>query len=100
MRLAACLLPLFLLASAHAAADSLRCGSRLISSGDSTSDTLERCGQPVDRSYLGNRIVVGDWGQREEVRVEEWIYGPWNGMLYFVRFQGNRIDSIQSKRSN
>lgn len=94
------LLPLLLLAAAPALADSLRCGSRLISNGDTSSDVLERCGQPVDRSYLGNRIVVGDWGQREEVRVEEWIYGPWNGMLYFVRFRGNRIDAIQSKRSN
>ncbi|GBL60279.1 Protein of unknown function [Pseudomonas citronellolis] len=94
------LLPLLLLAAAPALADSLRCGSRLISSGDTSSDVLERCGQPVDRSYLGNRIVVGDWGQREEVRVEEWIYGPWNGMLYFVRLRGNRVDAIQSKRSN
>lgn len=93
-------LPLLLLAAAPALADSLRCGSRLISNGDSSSDVLERCGQPVDRSYLGNRIVVGDWGQREEVRVEEWIYGPWNGMLYFVRLPGNRVDAIQSKRSN
>lgn len=100
MRLAACLLPLLLFAGAPVMADSLRCGSRLISRGDTTSDALERCGAPVDRSYLGTRIVVGDWGQREEVRVEEWIYGPWNGMLYFVRFQGNRLDSIQSKRSN
>lgn len=100
MRPAVLLLPLLLLAAASANADSLRCGSRLISSGDTTSDVLERCGTPVDRAYLGNRIVVGDWGQRLEVRVEEWIYGPWNGMLYFVRFQGNQIDSIQSKRGN
>ena len=100
MRLAARLPLLFLFAAAQASADSMRCGSTLISSGDTTSDALSRCGEPVDRSYLGTRIVVGDWGQREEVRVEEWIYGPWNGMLYFVIFKGNRVDSIQSKRSD
>lgn len=99
MRLAVLLLPLLLAATA-ASADSLRCGSNLISTGNTTSEVIDRCGEPVDRSYLGNRIVVGDWGQRVEVRVEEWIYGPWNGMLYFVRFKGNQLDSIQSKRSN
>jgi len=93
------LLALLLLAGQSEAA-SLRCNSKLISTGNLTSEVLDRCGPPVDRSFLGYKEVVGDWGQRSEVAVEEWIYGPWNGMLYFVRFEGNRLTTIQSKRSS
>ncbi|HBO1154911.1 TPA: DUF2845 domain-containing protein, partial [Pseudomonas aeruginosa] len=32
--------------------------------------------------------------------VQEWVYGPWNGMLYFVRFEGNRLSAIQSRRGD
>ncbi|WP_084312740.1 DUF2845 domain-containing protein [Pseudomonas jinjuensis] len=92
------LLPLLLLAGLDLQAASLRCNSKLISTGDSTSDVLARCGEPVDRSSLGYKEVVGDWGMRNEVLVEEWIYGPWNGMVYFVRFEGNRLTTIQSRR--
>ncbi|MFV3305990.1 DUF2845 domain-containing protein [Pseudomonas sp. NY15181] len=92
------LLVLLLLAVQSEAA-SLRCNSKLISTGNLTSEVLDRCGPPVDRSFLGYKEVVGDWGQRNEVAVEEWIYGPWNGMVYFVRFEGNRLTTIQSKRS-
>ena len=79
---------LSLLPLAHAQADSLRCGSRLVSTGDSSADVL------------GYREVVGEWGKRYEVEVQEWVYGPWNGMLYFVRFEGNRLSAIQSRRGD
>lgn len=91
---------LLLLLSGASEAASLRCSSKLISTGNVTSEVLDRCGEPVSRSFLGYKVVVGDWGERSEVAVEEWIYGPWNGMLYFVRFEGNRLTTIQSKRSN
>jgi len=99
LRLAALLLPLSFIVSAANAA-SLRCNSKLISTGDVTSDVLSRCGEPVDRSFLGYKQVAGNrYGETMEVAVEEWIYGPWSGMLYFVRFEGNRLSDIKSKRS-
>lgn len=52
------------------------------------------------RDSLGYREVVGEWGKRYEVEVQEWIYGPWNGMLYFVRFEGNHLSAIQSRRGD
>nr|WP_301295472.1 DUF2845 domain-containing protein [Pseudomonas nitroreducens] len=83
-----------------AQAASLRCSSKLISTGDVTSEVLSRCGEPVSRSFLGYKQVPGPrYGESMEVAVEEWIYGPWSGMLYFVRFEGNRLSDIQSKRS-
>ena len=99
LRLAALLLPLAL-AAGNTQAASLRCSSKLISTGDVTSDVLSRCGEPVSRSFLGYKQVPGPrYGESMEVAVEEWIYGPWSGMLYFVRFEGNRLSDIQSKRS-
>ncbi|MGU0811442.1 DUF2845 domain-containing protein [Pseudomonas aeruginosa] len=87
---------LSLLPLADAQADSLRCGSRLVSTGD----ILARCGEPRSRDSLGYREVVGEWGKRYEVEVQEWVYGPWSGMLYFVRFEGNRLSAIQSRRGD
>jgi len=99
LRVAALLLPLAFAATITQAA-SLRCSSKLISTGDVTSDVLSRCGEPVSRSFLGYKQVPGPrYGESMEVAVEEWIYGPWSGMLYFVRFEGNRLSDIQSKRS-
>lgn len=54
---------LSLLPLAHAQADSLRCGSRLVSTGDSSADVLARCGEPRSRDSLGYREVVGEIGR-------------------------------------
>jgi hypothetical protein len=34
------------------------------------------------------------------VPIEEWTYGPRNGMYHFLRFEGNRLRDIDSKRGN
>lgn len=98
LRFGALLLPLALL-TVEARSASLRCNSKLISTGSLTNEVLDRCGEPVSRSFLGYKQVPGNYyGETREVAVEEWIYGPWSGMLYFVRFEGNRLSDIQSKR--
>jgi len=38
--------------------------------------------------------------RREEFQVEEWTYGPNNGMYQYLRFEGNRLRQINSKRGN
>ncbi|KAF1061422.1 MAG: hypothetical protein GAK45_02230 [Pseudomonas citronellolis] len=88
------------LCSPLAQADSLRCGSSLVSTGDTMAEVHQRCGEPVDRASLGQRIIVGDRGERREVPVVEWTYGPWYGMLYFLQFKGGRLDSIGSQRGD
>ncbi|NQD94503.1 DUF2845 domain-containing protein [Pseudomonas sp. CrR25] len=81
-------------------ASTLRCGSALISRADSTGEVLDKCGEPVSRDFLGYREVVDYYGFRSEVTVEEWTYGPRNGMYHFLRFEGNRLIRIDSKRGN
>lgn len=97
-----CLLPLLcLLLANHAEAGStLRCGSALISLDDLSSEIQAKCGNPVSRDSLGYREVVGYYGYSSEVLVEEWIYGPRNGMYYYLRLEGNRLVKIESKRGN
>ncbi|QAX86950.1 hypothetical protein C2E19_25255 [Pseudomonas sp. DTU12.3] len=86
------------LAAGHASAsDTLRCGSQLVSLGDRSSEVLQKCGEPVGRDVLGYKRSAN---RREEFQVEEWRYGPNNGMYQYLRFEGNRLRQINSKRGN
>ena len=78
-------------------ADTLRCGSQLISVGDRSSEVLQKCGEPVSRDLLGYKRSAD---RREEFQVEEWTYGPNGGMYQYLRFEGNRLKQITSKRGN
>jgi hypothetical protein len=83
--------------SQASAADTLRCGSQLISVGDRSSEVLQKCGEPVSRDLLGYKRSAN---RREEFQVEEWTYGPNGGMYQYLRFEGNRLKQITSKRGN
>jgi len=54
------------------AADSYRCGRKIIRNGDSTAELLRRCGQPVfkDRGFETVRVA----GSLQKARVERWYY--------------------------
>ncbi len=93
--LTACLLGLSTLAEASS---TLRCGSQLISLGDDASEVLRKCGEPTERVFIGYRERQDEWGFFQEVAVEEWTLGPRNGMYHFLRFEGNRLTRIQSRR--
>jgi hypothetical protein len=79
------------------AADTLRCGSQLISVGDRSGEVLQKCGEPASRDFLGYKRSAN---RREEFQVEEWVYGPNSGMYQYLRFEGNRLVRIDSKRGN
>ena len=90
-------LVLALCASQAWAADTLRCGSQLISVGDRSSEVVQKCGEPVSRDLLGYKRSAD---RREEFQVEEWTYGPNGGMYQYLRFEGNQLKQITSKRGN
>lgn len=83
------------LASATADAETLRCGSDLVSLGDRGFEIRRKCGEPVYRDTVGYTLGPG---QRLELMIEEWIYGPRNGMTYILRLEGNRLVRIEGKR--
>ncbi|MCY1277396.1 hypothetical protein D9M68_466030 [compost metagenome] len=93
------MLPSALLALAlatPAGAETMRCGSKLISLGDRTFEVLQKCGEPVHRDQVG--YTLGSYDRRE-FTVEEWVYGPNNGMLSILTFEGNRLVRIETRRS-
>lgn len=87
-------------ASAHATS-TLRCGSQLVSTGDRAFDVQQKCGEPVSQEVLGTKETFNNnYRMSDVVRVEEWIYGPDNGMYQYLRFEGGRLVGIESKRRN
>ncbi len=97
------MLGLGLLISSQAnAASTMRCSSKLVSLDDLSSQVESKCGTPVNREHVGYReVATYTYGYQtgfSEVPVEEWIYGPRNGMYYYLRFEANRLVKIESKR--
>jgi hypothetical protein len=90
-----------LLAASSVQAATLRCGSQLISAGDRAFEVQQKCGAPVSQSIIGSKETFsGNYRKSEQVTVEEWIYGPDNGMYQYLRFEGGRLVKIDSKRGN
>ncbi|WP_349971362.1 DUF2845 domain-containing protein [Pseudomonas caspiana] len=86
---------------ASAEASTLRCGSQLISAGDRAFEVQQKCGAPVSQEVIGSKETFsGNYRQSEQVRIEEWIYGPDHGMYQYLRFEGGRLVRIDSKRGN
>ncbi len=81
-------------------ADTLRCGSQLISVGDSAFEVQHKCGTPVSQELIGTKSTFSHYRQRDEIKVEEWIYGPNNGMYQYLRFEGGRLVRIDSRRGD
>ncbi|MGE4405702.1 DUF2845 domain-containing protein [Pseudomonas sp.] len=93
-RLVACLL---LSTVAGVQADTLRCGSQLVSTGDRGFEVERKCGPPAHRDLVGYSLSRDD---RHEFKLEEWVYGPNNGMLSILTFEGNRLVRIETRRAN
>jgi hypothetical protein len=92
-------------ASSPAAADTMRCGSRLISDGDTIEQVLESCGQPAERTrtwiqrqprfeYGGREIPFEG---REDVPVDLWTYDFGSSKLKRrVRIVAGKVQSIET----
>ena len=91
------LLATLVLACGLAEAGTLRCGSKLVNEGDRAFEVERKCGKPARSELVG--YTGGYYGDREMV-IEEWVYGPTNGMLSILTFQGNRLTRIETKRAD
>jgi hypothetical protein len=78
-------------------ANALRCGSDLVNVGDFKYEVLERCGEPNSKEIVG--FTLNDSGDRE-LRIEHWVYGPWNGYYYVMVFEGGILVEIVSRRKD
>lgn len=82
--------------STLAHADTLRCGSQLVSVGDRSFEVERKCGEPAFRDLVG--YTLGSY-ERREFKIEEWVYGPSNGVLTILTFEGNRLTRIERRRN-
>jgi hypothetical protein len=89
-----------------ASADGMRCGSKLVTTGDPRAKVRQFCGEPVDvqtRSILrrpyfgigGRTYTYGDG--YVEVPVEIWTYnfGPYK-LMRQIRFVDGRVEDIET----
>ena len=105
MKRAAAVVILGLLACSPAFA--FRCGTKLVSEGDSRTEVLAKCGEPADRATqrsLYRRPVIWSHGRPYyigedlmEVQVESWTYnfGP-NKLMRRVRFEDGLVAHIET----
>ena len=63
-------LALLLACASAAQAETLRCGSQLVSVGDRAFEVEQKCGEPVFRDLVG--YTLGPY-QRRELKIEEWV---------------------------
>lgn len=105
MKALAAILVLGLLASTPAHA--FRCGTRIVTEGDTRDQVLAKCGEPADKQTqrsVFRRPVVWAHGRPYyigedfiEVPVESWVYnfGP-NKLMRRVRFENGLVAEIET----
>ena len=94
-----------LLISGAASADTLRCGSKLISEGDPIEKVRQYCGEPVStkRTWITRQPRFEYGGQEipfegsEDVPVDLWTYDfGANRLMRRVRFVAGKVESIEA----
>ncbi len=95
-----------LLLASGASADSVRCGSKVITEGDPIEEVREYCGEPTEtqRTWMTRQPRFEYGGQEipfegsEDVPVDLWTYdfGP-NKLVRRIRFIAGKVDSIETR---
>jgi hypothetical protein len=80
---------------AHA---SMRCKSGIVSGGELIAEVLRKCGDPSSRQAI--EPVVGANGKTpyKSATIEDWVYGPRNGLYQYLRFVDGKLANIRSSR--
>lgn len=88
-----------LMSAAFHAQASMRCQNGIISGGEPISEVIRKCGQPDNRETI--QPIVGGNGKApyKSATIEDWVYGPKNGMYQYLRFIDGKLASIRSGRN-
>ncbi|MEL0169311.1 MAG: DUF2845 domain-containing protein [Pseudomonadaceae bacterium] len=79
-------------------AATMRCDHGIIETGASIEDVLEQCGEPDTRERTPQYIDPDGYPAEGSVNIEQWSYGPTNGMVRSLRFIDGRLVEIDSAR--
>ncbi len=92
MRLIVLVSVAFFSLTTSADASGMRCKGKLVSEGDSTTEVLLKCGEPLTRETLS----VGETDSAHEL-VERWVYSKGAGsFLRLLTFQAGKLISVES----
>lgn len=58
--------------SLEVAADSIRCGRKIVKTGDSVNILIKKCGNP-QRKFTGKEII-NEGGRQSKMTVSNWVY--------------------------
>jgi hypothetical protein len=99
LRIAALLFLLSLIVSTTWA-DSMKCGTRLVSPADSKVKVLLRCGDPFFSEVVGERTFhsrfLGVFPRSYTVLIEKWTYNLGsNRFLRILTFEGDKLVNIE-----
>lgn len=99
-RFACCVTVWSLTAASLTAADSMRCGTKLISDGELAIQVREKCGDPVSEELIGYTLRGAPPGFRgnREYKIEQWVYGPEQGYYRVLVFEAGRLHDIDRVR--
>ncbi|WP_397451815.1 DUF2845 domain-containing protein [Pseudomonas sp. NA-150] len=76
-----------------------RCPSGLINEGDTPSQVIQKCGEPAQRAVTPPAEDSDGNVLHKAVTVEQWTYGPTNGMYRHLRFIDGKLMQISSERN-
>jgi hypothetical protein len=77
---------------------SMRCNGGIIEEGDMTTEVIQKCGQPANRQATAPALDAYGRVIKGAVSVENWVYGPDNGMFRYLRFIDGKLVEIRSQR--
>lgn len=79
------LFAMIILFSSSVSADSIRCGRKLVKTGDSSNTLIKKCGKPVRK--FSSKEKINDGGSRSNTSVSNWVYtrGGKKDMIVSVR---------------
>lgn len=94
----ACWWPLLLFALVFDASATMRCGTALISTGDSAQTVLQKCGAPDTQTSEGPALRANGVPNRNAAKIGHWVYGPRSGAYQHLRFIDDKLVSIETRR--
>ena len=90
------LLPCLMLADVAQA--TMRCGTSLISLGDTAAVIREKCGAPDRREDQEPAARINGVPRFNAVKVSFWVYGPRNGAFQHLKFIEDKLVAIDTRR--
>jgi hypothetical protein len=80
------------------ASATMRCGTALISVGDTAAVVREKCGPPDSSVDEGPATRINGVPRLNAVKVSLWVYGPRNGAFQHLKFIEDKLVKIDTRR--